>query len=265
MYDPHLFVNIRWSGSSTFQWIWGNENYLSYARSHLSHTSSVKILLHFSKKIEQTPGKHDSNNPNRKRHHRFWGFSVKKRLAESLNHARHGVKPIEISAANTKKTKGHYHPENLAGTGYPELYDVLDGTAHFLLQTTALDDVVLIEAQQGDIMVIPPGYGHVTINPTPDQTLAMANLVSTAFSSDYRWYETMHGAAYYELTGGGVLKNPAYPGVPPVRRVRNIWSMLSDLGIGDTLYDFVGNDRIAHLLNHPENYLDFLSGQLRRS
>jgi glucose-6-phosphate isomerase len=161
--------------------------------------------------------------------------------------------------ANTKKTKGHYHPENPAGTGYPELYEVRDGTAHFLLQTNALEDVVLIEARKGDIIVIPPGYGHVTINPTPDRTLAMANLVSTAFTSDYRWYDTMHGAAYYELTGGGVLKNPAYPVVPLLRRVRNIRSILSDFGHGTTLYDFVGNDRIAQLLNHPEEFAGFFA------
>ncbi|MCK9593668.1 MAG: glucose-6-phosphate isomerase, partial [Methanoregula sp.] len=154
---------------------------------------------------------------------------------------------------------GHYHTENLAGTGYPELYEVLDGTAHFLLQTTALDDVVLIEAQKGDIIFIPPGYGHVTINPTPGQTLAMANLVSTAFSSDYRWYDTMWGAAYYELTGGTVLKNPTYPAVPPIRRVNNIPSPLNNFGNGDTLYDFVGNDRIARVLNHPEEFAGFFA------
>jgi hypothetical protein len=82
--------------------------------------------------------------------------------------------------------------------------------------------------EKGDIIVIPLGYGYVTINPTADQTLAMANLVLTAFSSNYRWYETMHGAAYYELTGGVVQKNPAYPDVPPVWRVRNIRSPLNN-------------------------------------
>jgi glucose-6-phosphate isomerase, archaeal len=87
----------------------------------------------------------------------------------------------------------------------------------------------------------------------------MANLVSTAFTSDYRWYDTMQGAAYYELTGGGVLKKPAYPAVPLLRRVRNIRSILSDLGIGDTLYDFVGNDWIAHVLNHPEDFAGFFA------
>ena len=159
------------------------------------------------------------------------------------------------------KTKGHYHPENRAGVGYPELYEVGEGSAHFLLQTNALDDVVLIEARKGDIVVIPTGYGHVTINPTLDETLIMANLVSTAFTSEYAFYEQMHGAAYYELTGGVVLKNPAYPAVPPVRRVRNISSIIRELGDGNTLYDFVGNDQIAQLLNHPEKCLDFLSGQ----
>jgi hypothetical protein len=69
----------------------------------------------------------------------------------------------------------------------------------------------------------------------------------------------MHGAAYYELAGGIVQKNPAYPQVPPVRRMKYIRSMLSDLGIGDTLYDFVGNDRIAHLLNHPEEFAGFFA------
>jgi len=135
----------------------------------------------------------------------------------------------------------------------------LDGNAHFLLQTKKLDDVVLIEAHKGDIIIIPPGYGHVTINPSPSQTLTMANLVSTAFTSEYAGYDHMHGAAYYELVGGIVQKNPAYPEVPPVRRMKNSRSILSDFGNGTTLYDVVGNDRIAQLLNHPENFADFFA------
>ena len=71
--------------------------------------------------------------------------------------------------------------------------------------------------------------------------------------------------AYYELDGGAVQKNPAYPEVPQVRRVRNIRSIVQDLGPGNTLYDFVGNERIARVLNNPENYMDFLFSQLRMS
>jgi len=71
--------------------------------------------------------------------------------------------------------------------------------------------------------------------------------------------------AYYELTGGVVQKNPAYPEVPPVRRVRNIRSGMSELGPRNSLYDFIGDDRIARVLNKPEDYLDFLFSQLRMS
>jgi len=159
------------------------------------------------------------------------------------------------------KTKGHFHPENPAGIGYPEIYEVLDGIAHFLLQTKSLNDVILIEALKGDITVIPPGYGHVTINPTLDETLTMANLVSTAFSSEYEFYEKMHGATYYEMVGGTIQKNPAYPQVPRLQRTERISLKFSNHVIGNSLYDFIGNDWIGYVLNNPENYTDFFSGQ----
>ena len=43
------------------------------------------------------------------------------------------------------KTKGHYHPKNPAGVGYPEIYEVIEGHAHYLLQSRTLDDVVMIQ------------------------------------------------------------------------------------------------------------------------
>ncbi len=104
------------------------------------------------------------------------------------------------------KTKGHYHPENPAGVGYPEIYEVLEGEAYYLLQTRQLDDVVLISASCGDIVIIPPGYGHISINPSPSATLVMANIVSTAFESEYNEYETRHGAAYYVMRDGEVVE-----------------------------------------------------------
>ena len=83
------------------------------------------------------------------------------------------------------KTKGHYHPKNPAGIGYPEIYEVIEGQVHYLLQSRNLDDVVIISAQAGDLVIIPPEYGHVSINPSQDSALVMANIVSTAFESEY--------------------------------------------------------------------------------
>ncbi len=38
---------------------------------------------------------------------------------------------------------------------------------------------LLLLAAAGDLVYIPPGYGHVNINPSPSETRTMANLVST--------------------------------------------------------------------------------------
>jgi glucose-6-phosphate isomerase, archaeal len=154
------------------------------------------------------------------------------------------------------KTKGHYHPENPAGIGYPELYEVIGGTAHFLLQAKLLSDIVLINAQKGDIVAIPPGYGHVTINPSEGETLTMANLVSTAFSSEYTFYTTMHGAAYYELNGGKLHKNPIYPQVPEVRTITSHLGVRGIRGTRSSLYSLTGNEDITRWLNNPEQCSD---------
>jgi glucose-6-phosphate isomerase, archaeal len=153
------------------------------------------------------------------------------------------------------KTKGHYHPKNPAGVGYPEIYEVLEGRAHYLLQSRSLDDAVMISAAAGDLVIIPPDYGHITINPSPDETLAMANIVSTAFDSEYAEYETLHGAAYFEFTSGKLEKNPHYPNVPAVRQISPKCGLGDHLVLNDPLYSLIGNAGAVEFLNHPEKYL----------
>jgi oxalate decarboxylase/phosphoglucose isomerase-like protein (cupin superfamily) len=52
---------------------------------------------------------------------------------------------------------------------YRELYEVLKGDAHYLLQRAQnkerVDEAILVKATRGDKVLIPPNYGHVTINP----------------------------------------------------------------------------------------------------
>jgi len=125
------------------------------------------------------------------------------------------------------KTAGHYHPF-LPGSKmtYPELYEVLDGEAHYLLQrreqgrgTERITDVVVVKAKKGDKVLIPPNYGHVTINPS-EATLKMANWVANAFSSIYESMKVKGGAAYFELTNGEFVKNARYGAVPDIRFLR---------------------------------------------
>jgi glucose-6-phosphate isomerase len=147
------------------------------------------------------------------------------------------------------KTKGHYHPASPSGAGYPEIYEILEGSAHYLLQKRDLSDIVLVDARKGDLVVVPPGYGHVTIN-SGRSNLVMANLVSSAFSSEYEEYERRRGGAYYELSGGKLVKNPAYGVVPPFRSLpaSRVRSRLPFAAEG--LYDLVGSNHLA-FLNAP--------------
>lgn len=160
------------------------------------------------------------------------------------------VIPPRILCSEFVKTKGHYHPDNPAGFGYPEVYEVLAGCAHYLLQKKDLSDIVLISAGTGEKVIIPPGYGHVTINPS-FETLVMANLVSTAFSSEYREYEVRHGAAYYELEGERFVSNHWYPGIPAMRisGAPDTRDLLPDRPLSGCI-----GDNSLSFLNYPENF-----------
>ena len=167
------------------------------------------------------------------------------------------VIPPQVICGEFVKTKGHYHPVNKAGTGYPEIYEVLEGTAHYLLQREDLTDIVLVTAGAGDVVIVPPGYGHVTINPTEDQTLHMANIVSGAFASDYSGYVTKKGAAYYEMADGTWSKNRSYGRIPAMRVVSAQRTGTRKAGFTFPLYHLIEQrSPMLGFLNKPEEYPD---------
>lgn len=124
------------------------------------------------------------------------------------------VLPVDL-CGERNKTFGHSHPG-----GWPEAYEVLEGSAHFLLQKMkgdAVDEALLLAAKKGDCFLVPPGYGHITINPGKKE-LIMANLVSGKFESDYSLFEQKHGACFYEMSDGKIVKNRNYPDGFAVKR-----------------------------------------------
>lgn len=163
------------------------------------------------------------------------------------------------------KTLGHYHP-NAPGTdlSYPEIYEVLQGRAHYLLQRRQgerITDVVMVEAREGDKVIIPPGYGHVTINPSL-QVLRMANWVARSCESISGPYKEMRGAAYYELASGWV-RNPAYGNPPPLRTVKAKGHLALGLAKREEIYGLLRSDpdRLA-FLTRPQDFKEFFQGLL---
>ncbi|MFA5930391.1 MAG: glucose-6-phosphate isomerase family protein [Candidatus Micrarchaeia archaeon] len=123
------------------------------------------------------------------------------------------ILPLDL-AGERNKTFGHAHPRSAKGASWPEVYEVLSGEAHFLLQKVTqlgVQDAVLLFAKKGECMLIPPGYGHVTIN-AGKRDLVLGNLVSSEFDADYSLFLRMRGACYYEMHDGRLVKNRNYGG-----------------------------------------------------
>ena len=155
------------------------------------------------------------------------------------------------------KTLGHYHP-NVPGTDltYTEVYQVLEGRADYLLQKEVgglLVDVALMEAASGDVVVIPPNYGHITINPG-EQKLVMSNWVFEDFKSDYATIRNRGGGAYFELSGGRFVENRKYGIVPKLRRLKP--KDLPGLGLkrNADMYALVSDLSKLDFLKKPQDY-----------
>lgn len=162
------------------------------------------------------------------------------------------------------KTAGHYHPVK-PGTDYtwPEIYEVLSGRAHYLLQSPRagkpdqLEEVYLIIAKPGDKVLVPPRFGHITINPG-DEFLIMSNWVADGFASVYEPIRQLKGGAYYELEGQEspeFVANANYQTLPPLKRSPVIPVEAFSLIRGLPFYSvFRDNTEAFRFLTHPEEY-----------
>ena len=86
------------------------------------------------------------------------------------------------------KTHGHYHPRAEDGHTYPEVYQVHNGKALFILQRKKRDGSV----------------------DSGKEVLVLSNLVYDRFGSLYDEYKRNNGAAYYYVKGGSLVQNTNY-------------------------------------------------------
>jgi len=162
------------------------------------------------------------------------------------------------------KTAGHYHPNIPGGSiTYPELYEVLEGEALYLLQKPDFSDVVVVHASAGDKVLVPPNYGHITINRS-NRTLKMANFVARNFSSLYDPIKEKAGAAYF-FTKEGWIKNERCPEAAELRRIEAPTAAqlrLLGLGKGREMYPLIREKGNLEFLTHPEEHPDQFEGMI---
>lgn len=166
------------------------------------------------------------------------------------------IMPPSMLGCEFVKTAGHYHPA-APGTdiAYPEIYEVLRGEAHYFMQKPEKDGIinsVMIKAGEGDKVIIPPGYGHITINAS-NKILKMANWVARDFDSIYGPIKDKRGGAYFFLENGKV-KNPCYNELPELRFCKPV--VLRELGLQKSkeMYGLVKDIEKLEFLTKPQEY-----------
>ena len=176
------------------------------------------------------------------------------------------VIPPRMLGKEFVKTKGHEHLGN-----FGELYIVLKGKAIYLLQKyekqkNKINDVYAVKAGKGDSVIIPAGYGHITINPA-SQELKEANWCSQKCKNIYDLYEKKHGACYYYAKSGSRARaksKSASRSFPPSSRKRDSVGGEEDLSsltwIKNKNYKKIPKLRFEKPLKKMPKNLDFLNG-----
>ncbi len=164
--------------------------------------------------------------------------------------------PPKLLGVEFVKTFGHYHPKVYGNYSYPEVYQVLKGEAFFLIQKPGrnygeIERVISVKAREGEIVIIPPNYGHVTINPSKDKILMLSNLVARNFSSIYEPFKKLRGASYYYLTTGWV-RNASYKKVPEIEF--GDASEFNFFNFEGNLYDYIKKPAKLKFLKEPQKY-----------
>jgi glucose-6-phosphate isomerase len=141
---------------------------------------------------------------------------------------------------------------------YPEVYEVIDGEIEYLLQTRpdaeGNVDVIVVSAVAGDKVIVPPNYGHISINKgesiAVSSNLQFRDLPATA---DYEVLKTFGGGALY-LTDSGWENNSQYT-VRSLRKVTPRDKFEWGIEKGKPLYtSFTESPEKFDFLVHPQNY-----------
>lgn len=169
-----------------------------------------------------------------------------------------------------KKTSGHYHGWNPARTNtYAEVYEVIKGTALYVLQKSpnfdtaapedlAVEDLILATVHEGETIIIPPGYGHASVN-IGDGPLVFSNLAYVPCPVNYDPVKYYHGMSYYMMKKDGDLTavyNPRYQNPVPAPKFASVKEN-PHLGIcfGKPVYQsFKENPEAFRFLAEPDGY-----------
>lgn len=116
------------------------------------------------------------------------------------------------------RSQGHIHKRSpLSDWSTPEVYEIWQGRAIIYMQETAKDDpgrCFAVEADPGEVVVVPPGWAHATISADPKQPLTFGAWCDRAYGFEYDDVRAHNGLAWFpvidEIGEINWLPNPHY-------------------------------------------------------
>ncbi len=170
------------------------------------------------------------------------------------------IEPGTVSG-EYKKTSGHYHGY-IDNDVYPyaEVYEVIKGEIIFILQKAlnfdqkeepVIEKIRVIHAKAGQSVIIPPFYGHCSINPTAEVSM-FSNLAVVSCPLHYEPIQNKHGLSVYVMKAGEsflVVPNNNYRQAPEAKIMEPVEKKELGIEFGVPCY--------RNFIQHPEKY-DFL-------
>ncbi len=116
---------------------------------------------------------------------------------------------------------GHYTSIAPNGFHYPELYQIIEGYAEFVLQQPnesheRVKDAILYRANSRDIIIVPPTHGVTIINPSDKNTI-IARIRGREAEDVRKPFTDTHGACYYREKNNKWSYNTNYQEIPTLR------------------------------------------------
>ncbi len=168
-----------------------------------------------------------------------------------------------ILANELTKTHGHYHKDNML-----EVSEVIQGNAWFVLQKYAtnprfITEAYIVHVKEGEKIVYPPGFGHITINPDKETELITSNWISAKTESDYIPYQQLQGACYYFYKNerDEIMReeNKKYKDVPAL--IQLVPKEIPEMNItfDKSLYSMIKTPGKLDFLTRPEDYKEIFT------
>lgn len=116
------------------------------------------------------------------------------------------------------RSQGHIHKvSRLSGWSTPEVYEIWSGKAIIYMQESAKDNpkrCFAVEADCGQVVVVPPNWAHSTISADPDHPLTFGAWCDRDYGFDYGDIRAHKGLAWFPVLDekGNIKwqKNPNY-------------------------------------------------------